>query len=113
MSNPRQHRRYTETRAAWLAGYGGQLGTCVLCGHAVDTSLPGTHPAGPTVEHRLPIRHIIAMTQSDAEALAMACDTTLWALAHKRCQSRQGGKAAGGRKIYGKPLGALESSRRW
>lgn len=91
MNRLRSHRRYTQARAAWLAGYGGGLGTCALCGQPVDTSLPGTHPAGPTIEHRLPIRHIEATARNRAEALALACDTSLWALAHLHCQRRQGG----------------------
>ena len=96
MPNPlRSHRRYTEARARWLAGYGGGLAPCVLCGRPVNTSLPGTHPAGPTVEHRLPIRHITAIARDRAEALALACDTSMWALAHLHCQRRQGGRTGG------------------
>lgn len=90
LNDPRSHRRYVQARAAWLAGYGGGVGVCCLCGNGVDTSLPGTHPHGPTIEHRLPIRTIRASAQTYAEAVALACDTSMWALAHRRCQARQG-----------------------
>ena len=88
--DPRSSRRYTDTRRLWLAGYGGQDATCCMCGRPVDTSLPGTHPMGPTIEHRYPVRMILAEARDDAHAVEMACDTSWWAVAHSRCQSRQG-----------------------
>ena len=90
VNDPRNHRRYLQARKAWLAGYQGRPGTCCLCGQPVNTSLPGTHRLGPTIEHRLPIRVIRATAQTWAECVALACDTSLWGLAHRRCQSRQG-----------------------
>lgn len=91
LRDPRSHRRYTTARATWLAGYGGRPQPCCLCGGLVDVTLPGSHDSGPTVEHRLPIREILDRSRDNEQALALACDTSLWALAHKRCQSRQGG----------------------
>ena len=90
MRDPRSHRRYVTLRRHWLAGYGGGLGMCSLCGNPVRTDLPGTDPHGPTIEHTLPIRDILALARDDAHALALACDTSLWALSHRRCNSRQG-----------------------
>jgi 5-methylcytosine-specific restriction endonuclease McrA len=93
MRDPRTSSRYQRTRRAWLNGYRGQPATCCMCGRPVDTTLPGTHRWGPTIEHRLPIRHIIASAQDWASAVALACDTSLWALAHQRCNSQQGQRA--------------------
>lgn len=80
---------YRKARRHWLAGFRGQ-GTCCLCGGLVDCTLPGTHPDGPTPEHRLPVRRIEGMVSNREQAIALACDTSLWSLAHNRCQSRQG-----------------------
>lgn len=54
---------------------------------------PGTHNDGPTVEHKLPIRHIVAGVQGYQDAVDLACNQDLWDLAHRKCQNRQGGKA--------------------
>lgn len=114
MRDPRSHRRYVEARRLWLDGYGGGTGICILCKRPVNTSLPGTHPLGPTIEHRLPIRVIAATARDWPELLAMACDTRLWALAHRRCQSRQGAQVTNQRK---KPrrtrTQTVNSSREW
>lgn len=90
MQDPRRSSRYRTTRTAWLAGYAGQPGTCCLCGGTVRTDLPGTHRLGPTIEHHYPVRHIMATAQDWAQAVAMACDTSQWGLAHRVCQDRQG-----------------------
>lgn len=113
MNRLRSHRRYTQTRAAWLAGYAGGLGTCALCGRPVDTSLPGTHPWGPTIEHTIPIRRIHATAATPAEALALACDTSLWALAHLHCQRQQGARAAAQRRQRRRPQTMPGQSRQW
>jgi hypothetical protein len=107
MRDPRRHRRYATAARAFIASH--EPGTaCALCGEPVDTRLPGTIPDGPTVEHRLPIRTILATAQTQAEALALACDTSLWGVAHRRCQSRQGGEVTNGRAVV-----VYEPSRDW
>ena len=88
--DPRNTRRYVQTRRHWLAGFEGGHGTCCLCGRPVDTSLAGTNPHGPTIEHRVPIRELRTIARTWTELVALTCDTSLWALAHKRCQDRQG-----------------------
>ena len=117
MRDPRNQRRYIQTRHHWLAGYNGSTGTCALCGQPVDTTLPGTHPAGPTIEHRIPIRHMRAMVQTWPELLALACDTSLWALAHRRCQDRQGQQATSeinrARNNLRRNTTAAKQSRAW
>lgn len=90
--DPRSHRRYVTTRAAWLPT---AHPICCLCGKPVDTTLPGIHPDGPTVEHTLPIRRILTIATSWDEVLALTCDTSLWRLAHKVCQDRQGAHVVG------------------
>ena len=90
MRDPRSSGTYTKKRREWLNGFQRQPAPCCMCPGLVDTSLPGTHPDGPTIEHTLPIRTILAEARTYREAVAIACDTSLWALAHKRCQSRQG-----------------------
>lgn len=83
MRDPRSHRRYRTLAATYKQQHHGTA--CALCG------LPVTHAA--TIEHRLPVRTILAMSSTDAEALALACDVTMWGLAHSRCQSQQGARA--------------------
>jgi hypothetical protein len=93
-ADPRSHRRYVKARALWLAGYGGGPAPCGICGGVVNTSLPGTHPWGPTIEHRVPVRVLAQQARNRAELLTLVCDTSLWAVAHLRCQSRQGGASS-------------------
>ena len=111
--DPRRSNRYMTTRRAWLAGYAGGAGTCCLCGGRVDTSLPGTHPLGPTIEHRLPVRQIRAMVRTWAEAVALACDTSMWALAHNRCQAGQGARVVNAQRRARREVERVEASRRW
>ena len=93
MKDPRGSSLYRRTKAQWLPTADT---TCALCGKHVDTLLPPGYPQSPTVEHTLPIRTILTMTQTWDEAVTLACDTTLWAMAHHLCQSRQGGKVQRG-----------------
>lgn len=86
--DPRSHRRYIEARAAWLSTI--TAGNCCLCGKPVDLALPATYANGPTVEHKLPVRVIMRTAPTWLDAVAMCCDTSMWGLAHRRCQSRQG-----------------------
>lgn len=96
LKDPRSHKRYRTAAKTYIAGR--PPGTpCALCDQPIDTTLPSTTPPGPTIEHRLPIRTILAQAQTQAEALALACDETLWALAHRQCQDRQGAAVTNGR----------------
>ncbi len=107
LKDPRSHKRYRTAAKAWIGEQ--PPGTvCALCAQPVDTTLPSTTPDGPTVEHRLPIRRILAAAQTQAEALALACDTSLWGLAHRRCQDRQGAAVTNGRAAV-----VYEPSRDW
>lgn len=54
---------------------------CSLCGKHVDKGLPGTHPMGPTIDHRIP--------RSRGGSIY---DPSNCALAHHRCNSAKGGK---------------------
>ncbi|MGE3813487.1 MAG: hypothetical protein AB7I24_18255 [Candidatus Nanopelagicales bacterium] len=81
--DPRHSSAYVMRRRRFIKAQ--PVGTpCALCGEPIDTRLPGTHPAGPTIEHVVPVRH-----RPD-----LALDDTLWALAHKSCNDHQGGRAA-------------------
>lgn len=112
MPNPiRSTHRYRTARALWLAGFKGQPHPCCMCGIPVDTSLPGTHPHGPTVEHQLPIRHIEAMARDFTQAVALACDTSMWGLAHKVCQDRQGAGVVNAAR--GARRAMIGASREW
>lgn len=83
MRDPRSSRRYRTARDAYCAL---MLGTpCALCNLPVVSA--------PTVEHRLPIRTIRATARTWDECVAMACDQSMWGIAHSRCQSRQGAQA--------------------
>lgn len=104
--DPRSHRRYRTTAKAYIAAH--PPGTpCCLCGEGIDTTLPSTTPLGPTIEHRIPIRDILTAARDDAEALAMACDTEAWGIAHRVCQDRQGADVTNGRATTYSP------SRAW
>ena len=111
MKDPRRHGTYTRTRRAYLDGFAGGPAPCAICGGTVNTSLPGTHPYGPTIEHRIPVRRMRYMVQTWAELLALACDTSLWAVAHQRCQSRQGGRSSAERAP--KSASRNKNSRTW
>jgi hypothetical protein len=99
--DPRSHRRYREARAEWLPRHLGDH--CDLCRRPVlDLSTA-------TVEHRLPVRTILLMARSYAEAVAMASDTTTWGIAHSPCQSRQGAAVTNGTA----PRSTYRPSRDW
>jgi 5-methylcytosine-specific restriction endonuclease McrA len=102
--DPRSSRKYQAIRKSWLPTADP---TCCLCHTHVDVLLPAGYPASPTVEHTLPIRVILAQTQTRQAAIDLACDTNLWLLAHSRCQSRQG--AAVTNAAQQRPAG----SRQW
>lgn len=95
MRDPRSHRRYRTAAKAYIAAHP-PGSPCCLCGAGIDTTLPSTVAAGPTVEHRIPIRDILTTARNDAEALTAACDTTTWGIAHRRCQDRQGARVTNG-----------------
>lgn len=100
MRDPRSHRRYRDAARAWIQRH--QPGhPCCLCGEPVDTRLPGATAFGPTVEHRLPIRTILATSGTFPQALELACDASLWGLAHRRCQDRQGAAVTNSRHRAG------------
>ena len=83
MTDPRHTGAYVMARRAFIRSSAN--GTpCSLCGRAIDTTLSGNAPWGPTIEHTVPVRH----------APELALDTTLWRLAHRRCNNRQGGAAS-------------------
>jgi hypothetical protein len=90
--DPRSHRRYVELARKYIAAH--TRANCVLCGVPIDLSLPRTAPGGPTIEHRYPIRRIRVEARTWVDCLALTCDTSMWALAHRKCQSRQGALAA-------------------
>jgi hypothetical protein len=95
MRDPRSHRRYRTAAKAYIAAHPGA--TCCLCDDPIDTTLPSTMPWGPTIEHLVPIRDIIASARDDMQALAAACDTSSWGIAHRRCQDQQGASVTNGR----------------
>ena len=106
MRDPRSSRRYTELSADYIAARRHHVIECCLCHQPVTMSLPRTAPMGPTVEHRLPIRTIRATATSWPHAIQLCCDTTMWAIAHRRCQDRQGAHARNGKALR-------LPSRRW
>lgn len=93
MKDPRSTRRYKELSASFIEQAKGNRVLCCLCGEPVDMQAPRTSPKGATIEHTLAIRHIRAQARSFLEAVDLACDASLWKIAHFRCQSQQGGLA--------------------
>lgn len=53
---------------------------CHLCGHPVDSTLPGRHPMGPTRDHLVPV------------SAGGMDDPANVRLAHQRCNSMRGTK---------------------
>lgn len=107
LRDPRSHRRYVAAAVAFIAR-SPQVVPCALCDEDVDTTLSRRSKRGPTIEHKLPIRTILASATTQAQALALACDEGLWAIAHSECQSRQGAGVTNGR-----PERAGTPSREW
>lgn len=93
MRDPRSHRRYVDAARVYKQQNHGA--PCALCGLPVLTS--------PTVEHRLPIITIQETARDYAEAVALACDQSMWAMAHSRCQSQQGARSANARRRKNQP----------
>lgn len=65
---------------------------CVLCGHAIDLTLPPNHSLGFTVEHLDPLS--LGGAPRELDRLAPA---------HRSCNSRRGNR----------PIEAARSSRPW
>jgi hypothetical protein len=85
--DPRHTYPYQRARARFIKSQ--PNGTpCSMCGKPIDTSLRGDDPAGPTIEHTVPVR----------DAPEVALDVTLWRLAHARCQGQQGAYATHDRR---------------
>lgn len=108
LPDPRATRRYRNARKAFIAQHI-PGSPCCLCGHPIDTTLPGNVPAGPTVEHRIPVRRLRLMVGTTPELQALVCDTSTWGLAHRRCQDKQGGRAS--RETQGQRM--LRPEREW
>lgn len=96
LRDPRSSRRYVAAASAFIAR-APQFVPCELCDQDVDTTLSRRSKLGPTIEHKLPIRKILANADTQAQALASACDESLWGIAHLACQSRQGAGVTNGR----------------
>lgn len=109
MRDPRNSRKYADLRRDYIARADP---ICDLCGGWIDTTLPGTHRLGPTIEHRVPIRDVLAYCQTQAEVNAMALDTQTWALAHAKCNQLQGA-SAGGTIITTRNAQRRRGSRDW
>ena len=79
---------YVKAAKQWIANHPHPI--CALCNRPVNVALPSNSPFGPTIEHLVPIRRIRVEARTWAECVAMARDQNHWAIAHRRCQSRQG-----------------------
>lgn len=93
MADPRSSRRYRTAALAYLDAHRREAVACALCGGQVDMTAPSTSDPGPSVEHTVPVRWIVANAPDYATAVDWACDVTRWAIAHRGCQNRQGGQA--------------------
>lgn len=91
--DPRWTRAYSVKAKAFIDLRRTQPIDCALCGEPVNMQAPSTTPTGPTVEHRIPVRALKRMAKDRAELIRLTCDEQWWAIAHKRCQDRQGALA--------------------
>jgi len=94
MNDPRSHRRYTDLAKQHIAALANTVVHCALCGQPVNMYAPRTTDAGPTIEHRVPVRRLRKLAHDEQDLLDLVCDTELWGVAHRRCNSNQGGIAA-------------------
>jgi hypothetical protein len=108
--DPRRDSRYIVAARRYLAAL--THASCCLCGRPVDMQAPRTSPYGATIEHRYPVRHIKAMAQNWDEVIALTCDTSLWSVAHRRCNSRQGAIAVNKMRGVRRQI-VKNSSREW
>jgi hypothetical protein len=100
---------YAKAARQWIANHPHPI--CALCGRPVDVTLSGHAPWGPTIEHTLPIRRIRVEARTWAECVAMARDQSLWKIAHRRCQSRQGALVANANRT--KVQNVRRTTREW
>jgi hypothetical protein len=100
---------YVKQARVWIANHPNPV--CVLCGNPVNVTLSGHHPMGPTIEHTYPIRRIRVEATTWAECVAMARDQSLWRIAHRRCQSRQGAQVVNASRSTPKKL--RHTTREW
>ena len=113
MYDPRGSREYKIARKQWLKN---AADICCLCGARIDMQLPHRFAGALTVEHRTPIRTIMAMARTQAEAIRMACDVSMWGSAHSRCQSQQGARVVNKKRKeiqQRRQEVGLNPSRRW
>lgn len=87
--DPRQSAIYRKRRREFIANADP---VCCMCGKWIAIGAPGTHPLGPTIEHRLAVRDIMASAVSQQACDELAADTTYWALAHRKCNDAQGAR---------------------
>lgn len=98
MSDPRSSGSYMRKARDYINARRLQPIDCALCGEPVQMQAPSTTPTGPTIEHTVPVRHLKRMAADRAELVALVCNTEWWAIAHRRCQDKQGAKAVNMRK---------------
>ncbi len=96
MSDPRNSHRYKTLRAEYINARK-PTAPCALCGKTINLELPGTHPAGPTIEHLVKVHEMQRSTSHWETLVNLCCDTSAWALAHRRCQNRQGAQVVNSR----------------
>jgi len=90
LCDPRSSAQYTRAARTYINDRRRIEISCALCGELVNMAASSMTPLGPTIEHRIPVRSLKAMTDDRAELLRLVCDQSWWAIAHSRCQSRQG-----------------------
>ena len=95
--DPRTSSRYQRARRAYIAQHTAGA-TCCLCGHGIDTTLSGSSPWGPTIEHHVKVWLLTVHARSWDDLVTMACDTSTWGLAHRQCQARQGAQVTNAKR---------------
>lgn len=106
--DPRGSKDYRDTRARYLRALG-DVATCCLCRRPIDMRLSGSDMAGPTIEHRKPVRDILAEARDYRAAVRLAVDVSWWDVAHRACQCKQGADVTNGVAVASSPI----RSREW
>ena len=96
--NVLSHRAYVTKARAYIDARRLQPIDCALCGKPVSMQASSMASQGPTVEHRIPVRKLRRIAQSKDELIALVCNDEWWAIAHRKCQSHQGGETQKPRK---------------
>lgn len=90
---------YRQRRATAIANSGGM---CCLCGEAMNLSVNGRHPDGPTLEHLLPVSRG-----------GSGVDPANLSASHRRCNTSRGNRLISEFRAELEQRAPMPRSRKW